>query len=116
MRPNAVFAGFKEEPPRVRDAGAYLVERSAEMRRRFFERVRLVQNVPASELVMRIVPDVASGFDAVTIREPGAGRLAGDGANLVRGPDIKRAFAFDRRLRRVNDTVRILGGVESAPG
>src|ERR1035437_5940055 len=87
-RKQATTAGSIELAPQF--AG-----RLAEMARRLLHGVRLVENVLAGELAVRIAFHVRALADAVAVAEPIGGRLAQQGVNLFQAPDVKRAFALE---------------------
>ena len=65
---------------------------------------------------MGIVDHVAALRHAVAVAEPIRGRVRNRVANLIGGPDVKRTLAFDRRIRRIDDAVRVFGRIEAAFG
>jgi hypothetical protein len=84
-------------------------------RDRVLGRRRLVQDVLAGELTVRIVIDITVFAHAVAAHKC-VGRAAGDPANLIRAPDVKRPLAFEIRMRRIDHAIRVLGRVERAAG
>ena len=77
------------------EGGLHFGQRLAELARRLFHGVRLVKNVLAGELAVRIARDVGAFENAVAIAEPVRGGLAEQGSDFVDAPDVERAFALE---------------------
>src|SRR5450759_2926154 len=98
------------------ERGPHFARRLAEMARRLLHGVRLVENVLAGELAVRIAFHVGALADAVAVAEPIGGRLAQQGVNLCKAPDVECAFALEAGVLGRDRAIGIFGRVEAAAG
>ena len=116
MRPRPQVADFKQKPLGFRNSGHEISGRQPKLRRGFFQRMRLKQNVTPAKFLMRIVRHIAVRIHSIAVLEPRRAFPPQQCLNFRPRPNIESTFTFLPRMRRVGRAVRIFRRIEPASG
>src|SRR5439155_2672630 len=114
LRPYALRAQRQKIGFGRRDGCGDLLYEFFKMFAGLLRRMRLKQDVLASELMLRVFANVAFWLDAELVNEVLRRRRPQRALDFGLLPDIEGAFALFLGLGRIDHAVGVLGGVESA--